>query len=106
MVNSVSNFTRIILHMRITAKWIRYTLIMQVSRNIIVKKTQRCFPFNRLEETAIHRLIEQSEVLFFEKGQLIFQEGAPGNHLYLILEGKVSVLKEKGGLSIAVNRKM
>lgn len=79
---------------------------MQVSRNLLVRKIQKCFPFNLLDETVIHRLIEQSEVLFFENGQLIFQEGTFGGHLYLILEGKVSVIKEKRGLPHVINLKM
>jgi len=106
VVNSDSYFTRIILHVRITANRIRYTLFMQVSRNVLVKMIQKCFPFNQLDETAIQHLIEKSEVLFFENGQMIFQEGTPGGHLYLILEGRVSVLQEKRGLPFVINQKM
>ena len=77
-----------------------------MSRNLLVARIQKCFPFNQLDETAIHRLIEQSEVLFFENSQLIFQEGTPGGHLYLILEGKVNILQDKRGFPHIINQKM
>lgn len=78
---------------------------MLVSRNLLAKKIRNCFPFNRLDETAISGLIEQSEVLFFEKGQVIFQQGAPASHFYLILEGKISVIQEKNGFQSTINQK-
>jgi hypothetical protein len=79
---------------------------MQVSRNLLVARIKKCFPFNQLDETMIHRLIEQSEVLFFENGQMIFQVGTTGGHLYLILEGKVSILQETRGFPHVINQKM
>ena len=78
---------------------------MQVSRNLLSQKIKSCFPFNRLDEAAISSLINQAEVLFFEEGQTIFRQGASGNHLYLILEGEVSVSKYLNGRLDEINRK-
>jgi uncharacterized membrane protein YdbT with pleckstrin-like domain len=78
---------------------------MQVSRNLLIQKISHCFPFNHLGESAISDLIDHSEVLFFEKGQTIFKQGASGNHLYLLLEGEVGISRELDGRMVKVNRK-
>lgn len=73
---------------------------MQVGRSQLLKKIKNCYPFYRLSDREASELIEYSEVLFFEKGNLIFKEGSAANNLYLILEGEISILREYRGAVI------
>lgn len=78
---------------------------MQVSRDFLKVKIKNCFPFTLMNEGEIYDLIDHSEVLFFENGKMIFKEGSQAHHLYLVLEGEVALLKERGRQTVAVNHK-
>jgi CRP-like cAMP-binding protein len=54
--------------------------------------------FRELHEDVLLRLAEGSNVRSFKKGRLIFQQGDPGDALYVVVEGlvKVFVVSEDG----------
>ena len=75
---------------------------MEVRRGILIDEIRKCYPFNKLGDSQISELIDHSKVLFFEKDDLIFQEGSTANHLYLLLEGTASLLIAKNGKTTAI----
>jgi len=68
---------------------------MLVNREQLTHSIGQVYPFNLATPTEITRLAESAEVVFFEAGKVIFQEGAAARYLYLIIEGRVDILKEK-----------
>lgn len=49
--------------------------------------------FSRLSTAAIYRLVELAQMHVFNSGDRILQEGQPGLGCYIILSGKVAVVK-------------
>jgi len=76
---------------------------MQVSREQLIEKVHNIYPFNHLDEDSILKVINQSEVLFFEQDNLVYLEGAEANSLYILLEGEASILLEKSQSLYQVN---
>jgi hypothetical protein len=68
---------------------------MIVNRENLTRRLERVFPFNMVEADQITRLAEQSEVVYFKKGDVIYSEGAGAQYLYIVFEGQVEILKEK-----------
>jgi CRP-like cAMP-binding protein len=51
--------------------------------------------FNGLTDVQFHRLIDISDEEMFHDDELIFQQGAEGDKLYLIREGQIEILIQK-----------
>ncbi|MGV0869772.1 CRP-like cAMP-activated global transcriptional regulator GlxR [Corynebacterium kalidii] len=49
--------------------------------------------FQGVEATAVNALIEQLESVTFPRGTTIFDEGEPGDRLYIIINGKVKLAR-------------
>lgn len=49
--------------------------------------------FSHLTQSALYRLVQLAQVHSFRKGDLILQEGSIGVGCYIILSGKVTVIK-------------
>ncbi|MCJ7858921.1 CRP-like cAMP-activated global transcriptional regulator GlxR [Corynebacterium kalidii] len=49
--------------------------------------------FQGVETTAVNALIEQLESVTFPRGTTIFDEGEPGDRLYIIINGKVKLAR-------------
>ena len=47
--------------------------------------------FQGVESTAVNALIEQLESVTFPRGTTIFDEGEPGDRLFIIIDGKVKL---------------
>jgi CRP-like cAMP-binding protein len=54
--------------------------------------------FKGLGQSHIERIAEIAEEMEFEKGQLLFREGEPGDRIYAILEGKVRISRQIPGI--------
>ena len=67
---------------------------MLVNREQLARSIGQVYPFNLATPAEIARLADGAEVVFFEAGKVIFQEGAEARYLYLIVEGSVEILKE------------
>jgi CRP-like cAMP-binding protein len=75
--------------------WIRYTYFMLVSRENLFNKISKIFPFSLSKEEPLKNLIEKSEVVFFESGNMVYLEGAAATSFYIIFEGEIEVLVEE-----------
>ena len=67
---------------------------MLVNREQLARSIGQVYPFNLATPAEIAHLADGAEVVFFEAGKVIFQEGAKARYLYLIIEGGVEILKE------------
>ncbi len=76
--------------------WISYTYGMIVNRENLTGRLKHVYPFNLAGDDQIRLLAEQAEVVYFKKGDVIFNEGASAKYLYIVFEGQVEVLKEEG----------
>lgn len=76
---------------------------MLVNREQLIRSIGQVFPFNLASSEEISHLAEGADVLFFEAGKVIFQEGAPARYLYLIVEGSVEILKEENRQLLNLN---
>lgn len=76
---------------------------MLVDREQLIRSIGQVFPFNLASSEEISRLAEGADVLFFEAGKVIFQEGALARYLYLIVEGSVEILKEENRQLLNLN---
>lgn len=48
-----------------------------------------------VDRKLMSQIAMQVEVKSFKKGEFIFEEGEPGHHLFMILDGEISVVKCK-----------
>ena len=62
--------------------------------------------FAGLAEEDLERLYQMAETVFIPAGQLVLQEGEPGDALYVVLDGELEITKRQGGQDIllAVSR--
>ncbi|MEN3044814.1 MAG: cyclic nucleotide-binding domain-containing protein [Candidatus Hydrothermales bacterium] len=58
--------------------------------------------FNGLKEDQLSRILENLETRNYEKGEVIFEEGSPGNTLFIIERGKVEVRLKRGDLVLVL----
>jgi len=58
--------------------------------------------FKGLNKEEIKEIYENLEEIEFESGKVIFEEGAPGNKMYIIKEGKVEVRLKRGDLILVL----
>lgn len=68
---------------------------MLVSRENLFHKISKIYPFNLTNPEWIKILVEKSEVVYFETGNLVFLEGASASNFYIIYEGEVEILVEE-----------
>ncbi|OMJ68651.1 hypothetical protein SteCoe_33844 [Stentor coeruleus] len=59
--------------------------------------------FQQYTEKVCLMLLDVSEYIYFQQGQIIFREGDFADGIYVILEGSVSVQQEYKGMSFVVN---
>jgi uncharacterized membrane protein YdbT with pleckstrin-like domain len=76
---------------------------MQVNRDDLAIILERSFLFSSLDPQQIRNLIEQSEVVSFKPGQMIYLENSPADSLMVVIEGKVELLKERNFALETVN---
>ena len=69
---------------------------MIVNRENLIERLKHVFPFNQAGDDQISSLAEKCEVVYFKKGDVIFNEGTSARYLYVVFEGQVEVLKEEG----------
>ena len=58
--------------------------------------------FKGLNKEELKEIYENLEEVEFESGRIIFEEGAPGNEMYIIKEGKVEVRLKRGDLILVL----
>jgi signal transduction histidine kinase len=62
------------------------------------------FLFEKLDEQQLAWLAERGEVASYEAGTTIYRAGEPADHLFVLLEGTLSMLMRAGGTEFEVNR--
>ncbi len=68
---------------------------MLVSRDDLLNKISRIFPFNLSNNETLKTLVEKSEVVFFDAGKLVYMEGASAENFYIIYEGLIEIYVEE-----------
>lgn len=58
--------------------------------------------FESLPPEDLDRLCEMAEELVFQRGEVMMEEGDPGDALYVIREGEFEVLKRSGGQQVVI----
>ena len=53
--------------------------------------------FAGLSEEYLKQLYQMSETVTVPAGQLVLQEGDPGDALYVVLDGELEITKRQGG---------
>lgn len=77
--------------------WIRESFKFHDLQRIMLRLIERVDLFNGLTQQELLGLLESSEKCTFESGEAIVREGSTGAYLYVIIEGRVSVLKSVKG---------
>jgi CRP/FNR family transcriptional regulator, cyclic AMP receptor protein len=75
------------------AHWIRENFNFHDLQRIMFRLIERVDLFSGLTQKELLALLESSEKCTFEAGETIVREGGTGAYLYVIIEGRVSVLK-------------
>lgn len=52
--------------------------------------------FTGLPEKELNRLSSEMEIVNLQSGQILFREGDPGEHLYIVVKGDLEILKAPG----------
>ena len=58
--------------------------------------------FHGLDDTQLSKIVEYLEEKKYEKGEIIFEEGSPGNSLFIINRGRVEVRLKRGDLVLVL----
>lgn len=58
--------------------------------------------FHGLEDSQLSKIVEYLEEKKYEKGEIIFEEGSPGNSLFIINRGRVEVRLKRGDLVLVL----
>jgi signal transduction histidine kinase len=58
--------------------------------------------FADLSEEDLDRLYQMVETISLQPGKLLFEEGSPGDALYVILDGELEVIKRQGGQDVVL----
>jgi signal transduction histidine kinase len=58
--------------------------------------------FADLSEEDLDRLYQMAETISTQPGELLFEEGTPGDTLYVILDGELEVTKRQGGQDVVL----
>lgn len=70
----------------------------------LVKALQGVPAFASVEDRLLLHIVGASANLFWSSGALIFEEGTPGDALYIVLAGEVSVYTERDGAVVEAAR--
>jgi len=73
--------------------WIKENFSFHDLQRIMFKLIERVEAFNGLTQQELLGLLEAAEKCTFEAGESILRQGSSGAFLYVIIEGRVSVLK-------------
>lgn len=81
------------------ANWLKENFDFHDVQRIMFKLIERVDAFSGLNQKELLLVLEASEKCTFDPGGTIVREGSSGAFLYIIIEGRVSVLKgtAKGG---------
>jgi signal transduction histidine kinase len=58
--------------------------------------------FADLSETDLERLYQMAKTVYMDAGELVFEEGSPGDALYVVLDGALEVAKRQGGQDVVL----
>ena len=67
---------------------------MRVKRGDLESILKKTYLFNPLDSQEINQIIENSEIVFFESGKMIYLEESFADSIFIILGGEVELLKE------------
>ena len=82
---------------------IRYTCFMTVKRDEIIAFLHNVYPLNFLDDHEISRIVEESDLVYFDPQKIILREDSKASYLYIIFEGQIELLKEKKRALVGVN---
>jgi signal transduction histidine kinase len=75
-----------------------------VSGRLGPEELRELFLFEKLTDEQLAWLAERGEVAAYEAGSTVYQAGEPATHLFVLLEGTLSMLMRAGGTEIEINR--
>lgn len=84
-------------------KILRSKIQTRIKNNKIVELLKSTHVFNLIPENSIEKLSSKVSVQFAKQGECIFSEGDPGEKLFILKHGEVSIIKE--GVSVNVLKK-
>lgn len=76
--------------------WIKENLSFHDQQRIMLRLIEHVDVFAGLTSKELQQLLECSEKCTFEPGETILREGSTGAYLYVLIEGRVGVLKSNG----------
>jgi uncharacterized membrane protein YdbT with pleckstrin-like domain len=68
---------------------------MKISRDELTRFIKKLFPFNYLDGDSFDLMLNNSQVVFFPAGKMIYLESSPAEFFYMIHSGQIEILKEK-----------
>lgn len=71
----------------------------EMNRTAIVRQL-RTYLSAQLSDEALQPVLESAELRHFKAGQVLFQEGDPGDGLYILRKGSVTVSRDIGGRDV------
>jgi CRP-like cAMP-binding protein len=70
----------------------------------LVKALRNVPGFDLLDDRSLLRIVGASVNLAYPAGRLVFEKGAPGEALYVVLSGQVRIFDTDGGTEVEVAR--
>ncbi|NUM35250.1 MAG: cyclic nucleotide-binding domain-containing protein, partial [Candidatus Brocadiae bacterium] len=74
----------------------------QASMLLTINKVQflkKISIFSEIPEDSLSKIVPYFQLMNVEKGNIVFEEGKPGDTLYIVLQGKVHVYNKKGTIA-------
>jgi CRP-like cAMP-binding protein len=68
-----------------------------LSREQVSAKLREVALFRGLESADLDRILEISDPVLYEKGEVVFEEGERGDHFFIIVQGAIELRKAGGG---------
>ena len=68
----------------------------------MLEEVRRVPLFADLSEVDLERLYQMAETISIHPGELVFEEGSPGDALYVVLDGELEVTKRRGGQDVVL----
>jgi signal transduction histidine kinase len=69
---------------------------------VTLDEVRRVPLFADLSEEDLEQLYEMAKTISIHPGELVFEEGAPGDALYVILDGELEITKRQGGQDVVL----